>query len=116
MYEPVLVVLPYCTKSKAKRKKRLYLYCFQAELSTLGQQSWLVVCLTVLLSAALVVITLLSLHIARHRIMGLRRKMELLELPSRSDMIRSRTRVSVEDLVGADFNQLYHHTDTESKS
>ena len=94
----------------------MYPCCLQAELSTLGQQSWLVVSLTVLLSAALVVIILLSLHIARHRIAGLRRKMELLELPSRSDMIRSRTRVSVEDLVGADFNQLYHNTDTESKS
>ena len=92
------------------------LFHFQAEVSTLSQQSWVVVGLTVLLSAALVVITLLSLHIARHRIAGIRRKMELLELPSRSDIIRSRTRVSVEDLVGADFNQLYHNTDMEPKS
>ena len=88
----------------------------QAELSALGQQSWLVVGLTVLLSAALVVITLLSLHIARHKIKGIRAKMELIELPSTSAIIRSRARGSVEDLVGADFNQLYHHTDTEPKT
>ena len=72
--------------------------------------------LTVLLSAALVVITLLSLHIARHKIAGIRAKMELIELPSTSAVIRSRARGSVQDLVGADFNQLYHHTDTEQNT
>ena len=71
------------------------------------------VSLTVLLSSALVVITLLSLYIARHRIARPSNKMELFDLPlSKSDILRSRTRVSVEDLVGADFNQLYQHTDT----
>ena len=73
--------------------------------------------LTVVLSAALVVITLLSLYIARHRIARIthRNKMELFDLPLKSDIIRSRTRVSVEDLMGADFNQLYQHTDKEPK-
>ena len=73
------------------------------------------VSLTVLLSSALVVITLLSLYIARHRIARIRpnNKIKLFDLPlSKSDILRSRTRVSVEDLVGADFNQLYQHTDT----
>ena len=46
--------------------------------------------LTLVLSAALVVITLLSLYIARHRLPGITtsRKMELFELPTKSDIIR----------------------------
>ena len=110
----------HCTPIKVDffhKKRSFYLSNLQAELSALGEQSGVVVGLTVVLSAALVVITLLSLYIARHRIARIthRNKMELFDLPLKSDIIRSRTRVSVEDLMGADFNQLYQHTDKEPK-
>merc|ERR1711971_148616 len=113
-----------CSKSRDTRgcstRNVAGVHCtpIKAELSALGDQRGLVVSLTVLLSSALVVIILLSLYIARHRIARIRPsyKMEMFDLPSKSDILRSRTRVSVEDLVGADFNQLYQHTDKDPKS
>ena len=73
----------HCTPIKVvffhKREVSIFLI-FQAEPSNLGEQSGVVVGLTVVLSAALVVITLLSLYIASHRIAGItqRNKMKMI--------------------------------------
>lgn len=72
--------------------------------------------LTIALAITVSILFLVLLYMHRDRFISLKVKVESLELPSKTNIIRLKTRHSVEDLVGADFNQIYNRQNSAPES